>query len=198
MTFTNDLHSHPDIRTIRDLMQNFPHPWFLAGGWALDVAGGRVYREHEDLDICIYREHMPAILEYFADWQISVAIPGEHRLEPGTRVEDTLPPRYGLHLHRGEEFLEILLTDREGDIIPFRRNTAISMPRSQFERVDAAGLPYVAPEWQLLYKAKEGRAKDEEDFQVHVPMLTEDGRVWLLRALSTHLPGHPWILKLSC
>ena len=178
---------------IQDLMKKFPHPWFIGGGWALDIAAGQVTREHEDLDICILREHTEAVFSYFSDWDIKIAIPGEHRLEPCTTLQDTLAPRYGLHLHRSSEFVEILLTDKTGDVIPFRRHPDIQLDYTRFARVDANGLPYVAPEWQLLFKAKEGRAKDLADFLHHAPLLDEQAKRWLYDALSNHLPQSEWL-----
>ena len=193
------IHEHEQIRYIQELMKDFPHPWFLAGGWSLDLAAGVVCREHEDIDICIFREHTAAALQYFADWEIGVAIPGEHRLEPVHSVEDTLAPRFGLHLRRGEEFVEILLTDRtgeHGEEIPFRRDPSITIPSKRFAQVDAHGLPYTAPEWLLLFKAKEGREKDEADFFLHAPNLDAKSQRWLLAALEKHQPQSPWIAKL--
>jgi len=31
-------------------------PWWVAGGWALDLFAGRVLRPHEDLDVAVFRE----------------------------------------------------------------------------------------------------------------------------------------------
>ena len=182
-----------ELLYIQDLMKHFPHPWFIGGGWALDLAAGQVSREHEDLDLCILREHAPSLFPYFSDWDIQIAIPGEHRLEPCTSIQDTLAPRYGLHLRRDTEFVEILLTDRTGDRIPFRRDPEIFIDYDRFANWDANGLPYVAPEWQLLYKAKEGRDKDLADFQTHAPLLDDPAKQWLLQALAKHLPHSDWV-----
>jgi len=185
------------LQDVKTLMQNFPHPWFIGGGWALELAAGKKHREHDDLDLCIFREHVADLLAYFADWDIQVAIPGEQRLEPVTSVEDTLAPRYGLHLRRGDEFIEFLLVDRIDDTIPFRRQPRISISVEQFSRRDENGIPYVTPEWQLLFKAKEGRPKDDLDFDTHAPLLDLDRKKWLLFALITHVPESAWIPKLE-
>lgn len=191
------IHLSEPLVFVMDLMQDFPHPWWVGGGWALDVAAGRVSREHEDLDICIFREHAHAIFEHFSDWRIQIAIPGEHRLVPCTTLEDLRLPRYGLHLHRGDEFLEILLTDRVENQVIYRRDPAIQMPLHRFARLDSHGIPYVAPEWQLLFKAKEGRAKDQADFEQHAPLLDVEGVLWLYSSLQHHLPSSPWLSALQ-
>ena len=54
---------------------------------------------------------------------------------------------------------------------------------------------YMAPEIQLLYKAKpETIAKDEADFQTVVPLMAEPACTWLLGCLEKRFPdGHAWI-----
>lgn len=42
--------SREDVLAVAGLMRNFPRPWFLAGGWALDWFVGRVTREHGDIE----------------------------------------------------------------------------------------------------------------------------------------------------
>jgi hypothetical protein len=180
-----------------DVMRDFPHPWWISGGWTVDLALGRITRPHDDIDICVLREDTQAVLDYFSDWDIGVTIPGEHRLEPVCNVDDTLAPRYGLHLHKDALFLEILLTDKVDDEIPFRRQPSIRMPVTQFSQVDALNRPYVAPEFQLLFKAKDGREKDEQDFLAYLPLMTVEQRAWLLAALQAHLPNSPWIPRLE-
>ena len=181
---------------IERVMEGFGHPWFIAGGWAMDLGIGRMTREHEDMDICIFREHAQEALDYFSHWKIEVPVPGEGRLEPVASLSDIAAPRYGLHLHKGEQFIEILLTDQVDGRIPFRRDPSISIPVKDFSRTETAGRHFVAPEFQLLYKAKEGRAKDEHDFQAYLPTMSREQKEWLLNALEAHLPASPWVVEL--
>ena len=46
----------------------------------------------------------------------------------------------------------------------FRRDARLCRPLSTIGRQTEDGLPYLAPEIQLLYKAKAPRPKDEADF----------------------------------
>lgn len=180
-----------------ELMKDFPFPWLIGGGWSIDLALGTVTRQHEDVDICVFREDVNGVLDYFCDWQLAVAIPGEHRLEPCRTVEDTLPPRYGLHLRKDKQFIEIFLTDRHDDEVIFRRDPSIRMPLHDFIRTDSEGRQYVAPEWQLLFKSKEGREKDEQDFESFMSHCREQQRGWLLAALKTNNPTSKWIAMLE-
>jgi hypothetical protein len=167
---------------IAERMKDFKHPWFIAGGWCIDLGIGKITREHEDVDICIFREHAEEVLHYFHGWDIYVALPGEARLKRCLTVDDIVPPRYGLHLHKGNDFIELLLTNRSENKILFRKNEQIWMEYEQFVQEDALGRKFVAPEWQLLFKAKEGRSKDDEDFH---------------SALQTQFPSSSWINKLT-
>ena len=62
----------------------------------------------------------------------------------------------------------------------------------------SAGVPYLRPEIQLLYKAKARTlAKDQADYDHAVPRLPADAQQWLLRQLEKRFPqGHGWIVDL--
>jgi hypothetical protein len=54
-------------------------------------------------------------------------------------------------------------------------------------------IPIIAPEIQLLFKAKNTRPKDQADFERTLPHLNQPQIHWLARALEEHHPGHAWI-----
>jgi hypothetical protein len=58
------------------------------------------------------------------------------------------------------------------------------------------GVPYLAPEIVLLFKAKHPRAKDQSDFAGVLPVLGPIRRAWLAAALRRTHPGHRWITAL--
>jgi hypothetical protein len=64
---------------------------------------------------------------------------------------------------------------------------------SEIVRVSSLGIPYLAPEIQLLYKAKGMRERDAADFDRTLPRLDIDQREWLLRAMLLVHPQHEWI-----
>lgn len=74
-----------------------------------------------------------------------------------------------------------------------RRYPELTMPMQALVRYSPEGVPYVTPEVQLFMKAKDPRPKDEVDFAVVTPLLHTDARVWLLDAIRTYFPGHPWL-----
>jgi hypothetical protein len=58
-------------------------------------------------------------------------------------------------------------------------------------------LPYVNPAVQLLWKAKDTRPKDEQDFETVVPLLREDDRRWLAAAIALSHPQSAWAARLA-
>ncbi|SFU90262.1 nucleotidyltransferase domain-containing protein [Alicyclobacillus macrosporangiidus] len=185
------------LAEITRVMETFSRPWFIVGGWALDLALGRVTREHDDLDVCVFREDVASLLHYFQGWDREVVIPGTHRVVTCSSERDTLSPRHELHFSRGGTEVEVLLIDKVGDRVLFRRDPTIWMAYECFSRHDGSGRPFVAPEWQLLFKAKSPRLKDELDFRNHAPNLEAGAKMWLAEALKRHLPHSTWIGELE-
>jgi hypothetical protein len=78
-----------------------------------------------------------------------------------------------------------------------RRNPLLTRPMSLAVRRTGDGLPYLTPEAQLLMKAKGQRPKDEADFELVAPALSDEQRTWLREAIERVHPGHPWLEALS-
>ena len=76
-----------------------------------------------------------------------------------------------------------------------RRDERIRMPLSQAVWTKD-GVPYLAPEIQLLFKAKAPRGKDRRDFDDCLPLLSVQQREFLRAALLLTLPGHEWLARL--
>ena len=79
----------------------------------------------------------------------------------------------------------------DGDTWICRRDDRIRRPYAAVIRA-GTGIPYLAPEVALLFKAKGSRPKDEADFDSVLPMLTIDQRRWLDDALALVHPDHQW------
>ncbi|MFQ5962221.1 MAG: hypothetical protein ACE5MG_12575, partial [Candidatus Methylomirabilales bacterium] len=111
--------------------------------------------------------------------------------ERGSRLD---PPIHEVHAVSpdGTE-LEILLNESTGGVWRFRRMMEIARPLSKMGHMSALGLPYLAPEIVLLYKAKEPRAIDEEDFKAARPSLAEEAGEWLRISIGACYPDHPWL-----
>ncbi|MGI9584309.1 MAG: nucleotidyltransferase domain-containing protein, partial [Acidimicrobiia bacterium] len=59
------------------------------------------------------------------------------------------------------------------------------------------GVPYGAPEVQLLYKSSEGRQKDDADLARTLHLLAREQKEWLLAAVGRRDATHPWISVLQ-
>ena len=184
------------------LMADFPRPWFVSGGWAIDLFLDRVTRDHEDLEVGIFRTHQGLLCAHLANWRLAKAVPGQgwvpwaagERLElPVFQIlaqppDDATPdsPEY-----------EFFLNDVADGLWHFRRDSTITYPLSALVRRSARGLPIVAPEVQLLYKAKRHRPKDEHDFALAHGRLDPAAQAWLRAALTRHHPDDPWLARLA-
>ncbi|MFA9428838.1 GNAT family N-acetyltransferase [Egicoccus sp. AB-alg2] len=166
-------------------------PWWIAGGWALDLVVGRRTRRHDDLDVGVLRRDQAAVQRYLRGWELWAADP------PGTLrpwapgewlpvgVHDVWARRPGSASWR----FQLHVNEADGPSWVSRRDPAVR--RSLTEAVvDVGGIPVLAPELQLLMKARTPRPKDEADFAAVLPALDVRRRGWLAR----HLPaGHPWL-----
>lgn len=89
-----------------------------------------------------------------------------------------------------------MLADTDGDQWIFRRDPRVRQSLSVLPLRTPTGIPYLAPETQLLYKARDLRPKDEHDFATTLLLLGEVSRSWLAAALTLSRPRHPWIKRL--
>lgn len=179
------------------LMSDFPALWCIAGGWAIDLFLGRTTRDHDDVDVAIFRDDQLVIHGYFPDWSKRKVVAGVY--------EDWLPtewlslPEHEIHIESPDdppEVIEFLLNERDGDEWLFRRDLTVTLPVDKLIQADAGGLPILSPAVVLLYKAKAPRQKDEADFRMTVPRLALSDREWLRQALERVHPGHHWLTKL--
>lgn len=52
--------SDPQLDQIEQVMKESRFPWYIAGGWSIDLFLGKKTREHKDMDIVVFREHVQA------------------------------------------------------------------------------------------------------------------------------------------
>ncbi len=191
-----------DLAPVAALMAGFAPPWYVAGGWALDLFLVRVTREHEDVDVAILRADQEALRAHLAGWELRkvVAGPDGGILVPWLQGEWLELPVHEIHARRSQgepAALEVLLDESEGELWRFRRNLGVARQRARIGLRTPNGLPYLAPEVALLYKAKNHQAKDDQDFHNVRGTLDGERREWLRQALATCHPGHPWLAELG-
>jgi hypothetical protein len=167
-------------------------PWYVAGGWALDLFLGGQRREHEDLEIGVPRERFGEFAAALGDVDLFVA--GSDGLWPLTETAmATHHQTWVRERATGKWRLDIFREQSEGDTWICRRDDRIRMPYRDLIRRSSEGIPFARPEVILLFKAKVARPKDEDDLAAVLPHLSEAARQWMIEALEMVHPGHAWM-----
>jgi len=96
----------------------------------------------------------------------------------------------------GHYLIDVFREPHDGDTWICRRDEAIRLPYSEIIRHTEDGIPYLAPELALLFKARDVRSKDQADFDGALPRMTPCQRDTLAGLLARVHPGHPWLAAL--
>jgi len=181
--------------SVDEVMARFagaPMRWWISGGRALAMHVGRTWRLHDDTDVGIVRHEASLLREVLASWEVWVAAAGALRVWDGAALvaehhENNLWCR-----PQAEAPWALDVTVGEGDATHwiYRRDPRLRVPWAEAVRQTASGVPYLAPELQLLFKAKGLRSKDTVDAEVVIPTLTAGERARLRRWLPA---DHPWV-----
>jgi GrpB-like predicted nucleotidyltransferase (UPF0157 family) len=172
------------LRSQLEVLKSFRRPWFVAGGWATDLFLGCETREHQDIDIAIFREDQFALRRHLSGWNWEKVVNGTS-LGWGSDQWLELP----VHEVRASEsghHLEFLFNERRGDLWMFPRDQTVVRSISHF-RSDAA-LPILPPEILLLYKSNRPSKTDLADFRNVWPRLDSESRQWLADAMVNVRP----------
>lgn len=187
------------VSEVETLFIGAPFDWCLAGGYAIEQFLGAPIRSHSDIDITVFRDEQLSLQRWLKGWQLYAADP------PGTlrtwHEGEFLP--VGVHDIWGHQTgatawqLQIMITEVEGDQWISRRNPLIRGNRKDMFTVYNR-IPCIRPEIQLLYKAKNQRPKDEQDFHACLPHMDKEAKAWLKNNLLMLYPeGHDWLIPLS-
>ena len=194
------------LQRLGHIMAGFRPKWALCGGWAVDAWLGHQTREHADVDIIVFHDDQGALFEHLSGWQLIAhdAMVPDDTTEPWDGRELVLPAH--IHARDPEGFdLEVLLNERSGTEWALSREPRVALELRRCARKSVWGLPTVAPQVLLFYKATayfgieqyEGRRlQDEPDFAALIPQLGASGAAWLREAIGTVQPGHPWLQHL--
>ena len=171
-------------------------PWYVAAGWALDLFRGRQTREHGDIEIAVPAARFPEVRDRFPGYAFDAAGSGRiwanatPEVLAGTHQTWLRDPATGHYL------VDVFREPHDADTWICRRDEAIRLPYREIIRHTEDGIPYLAPELVLLFKAKAARAKDQADFDGALPHLTPRQRDTLTGLLARVHPGHPWLAAL--
>ena len=161
------------VSAVRSLLSDLSVPYWIIGGWAIDLAVGRVTREHADVDVMMLERDKEALWSDLTEVGVE---PAGHRLRPGHVV-----------LHSGKLPLptEIFLARADGTLW-VHRNIRRELASITCHR---DGIPYLAPEVVLLFKTRSTAGKDQHDVATVLPVLDAGQRSWLQYTLKHLQPG---------
>ena len=178
----------PEVEKTKTLLQGLKCPYWIAGGWAIDMFLDRQTRPHQDSEIAIAR----------ADQKHLLPLPGvsgieyvEDREKKAWRGQPLQLPVHEMYIQfYGGGTVEVLLNEFDDSSWIYRRNDSIRLSREKF-----TGIPYLPPAVVLLYKSKNPRPQDEQDFDAG--RLGADEEKWLTDSIARDYPAHPWLAKLK-
>jgi hypothetical protein len=193
--------SFEPIEAVARVLAGYSRPWFVSGGWAIDLFVGRVTREHEDREVGIFRQDQAALRAYLAGWDLCKAVSGPDGgewvpWEEGEWLELPIHQLRAQHVDGEPAEFELFMNDVSGEEWVCRRNPVIRCPVDEISRRSSSGIPFIVPEIQLLYKAKWHRPKDDLDFQTTLGLLSAAQRAWLKEGLEIIHPRDPWLAAL--
>ncbi|GAA2125736.1 nucleotidyltransferase domain-containing protein [Glycomyces algeriensis] len=174
-------------------------PWWIAGGYAIEFAVGAPFREHADIDVLLLRRDQLAAQLALPGWEWWAAEP-PGTLRPWAAGEILPPAVHDIWCRPSADApwrIQFMLDEAEDADWVSRRDPRIRRPVADIGLINPDGLPYLAPEVQLLYKAKGARPKDERDFAAMQPKLDAAQRQWLREAMTLAYGEHPWKDRLT-
>jgi hypothetical protein len=173
--------------------------WWVAGGFAIELAVGRRIRNHGDIDVLLLRRDQLVVQRVLAGWQWWAADP-PGSLRPWASG-DVLPQAvHDIWCRPAPDEpwrIQVMLDESHSQEWVSRRDPRVRRPISTLGMTSADGVPFLAPEVQLYYKAKTPRPKDEEDFDAVLPVLTDQQRRWLVATITDTYGPHPWVKRLQ-
>jgi hypothetical protein len=175
-------------------------PWWIAGGYAIELAAGKVVRQHGDIDVLLLRRDQLAVQRALPGWEWMAADPPGRlrRWQPAEQLPASVHDIW-CRPGPGEPWrIQVMLDASSGAEWVSRRDQRVRRPIASLGRMTADGIPYLAPEIQLFYKARAPRPKDQADLAAVLPVLDSAQRRWLTEALRLgYGPSHPWLSRLS-
>lgn len=194
----------------------------ICGGYALELFINDTIRKHSDLDICIFEEDKDDFIRYMHDkgWIIYeplndglkrlISNPYEQKVEqicvfcikPNCsfiKMHNTENEFYKMEILNTEQlnfdFIEVIFNPKTKDKLLYAQNHEITRELGKAVLYNKNDIPYMSPEIVLfcksIYITREGYKKD---FDMTVPLLSDESKTWLIYALEKSYPdGHEWL-----
>jgi hypothetical protein len=179
------------VESVVETFTPAPFRWWISGGYALELHLQRSWRRHEDTDVGVVRSDLSDLYELLGDWSVQVAAAGQLRPWRGEPlgVDQHQNNLWCRRTAEGPWVLDITIGEGSDETWIYRRDRSVQVPWDVAVLRSADGIPYLAPELQLLYKSKGVRPKDDLDAAEVIPTLDARRRGFLASVLA---PGHAW------
>lgn len=184
--------------TIGAFMDGFDRPWWVIGGWSIEVFTG-VPRHHEDMDISILSSDVEAFRVFLGDrwtpWNVD-----DGWFRPlDARFTDVRPASqvWVRRDARSPWVLDVPFTPATDGRWTNKRNLDHVEELDDVTWLAPDGLRYARPEVSLMFKAAQQREKDRQDARVLLPLLDRAQRRWLREAVARSDRDHPWVRELG-
>ncbi|MDR6123574.1 hypothetical protein QFZ87_003171 [Bacillus sp. SLBN-46] len=184
--------SFEQCESITSLMAGFNKTWGIAGGWAIDLFIGKETRDHKDIEIAVFRKNQQYLKDYLKEWEFKKVIKGEFHIWENEFLDLPVHEIHASNKLTGDK-IEVLLNETKDNDWKFRRDLRISYPLTSVWTYSETGIPYLNPEIVLLYKVKNTREKDHQDFMIIKEYLDIEKKQWLRYAIELHEPEHKWL-----
>lgn len=173
------------------LFSEAPFRWWISGGHALELHIGKTWRSHEDIDVGVCSSQVAEAYVWLPDWELYIAAAGRLTAWDGRRLDGARSENNAWARESPDSPWRFDLT--VGPCTPQhwenRRDPSVTRPWNHAVLHSPSGVPYLAPDLQLLFKAKHPRRKDHIDAEEVIPVLDSQARGFLAQHLS---PQHPW------
>ena len=183
---------------VTGLLEACSPSWWIAGGYAIDAFVGRFDRRpHDDIDVGLLARDQALIRRCLGDWDWHCADPPGHLRpwRPNEVLQEPIHDVWARERANGPWRLQLVLNPGRDETWIYRRDSRIRLHVSELVWC-SDGIPYLVPEVQLLFKSKTARAKDAQDLEDSLPLLSTRQRTWLREALHLSSPMHPWLDRL--
>ena len=189
MNSTSDVGFGP-VLAVRSLLSDLTVPYWIAGGWAIDLAVGRVTRDHADVDIMLLERDEHALRTDLTQVDVQlIGRDGQPSPWPAGRRPIAALDRLILHSKNPPLPTEVLLASAVGAFWVYHRGAhCIRRPLADITR-HRDGIPFLAPEVALLFKSRSNGDKDRHDIETALPALNAEQRSWLQDTLEHMPPG---------
>lgn len=172
-------------------------PWCVVGGWALDLWHGVKTRPHEDIEFTVLRNDLTVFRDALPGFRFHAVDSGEVRpLDADEAPPADIAQVWCEDIASGCWRADMMLEEGTQETWVYKRDPSIRRPRREMVQFTEEGIPYLAPEAVLLFKAKYRRDKDEADFANALPKLGDEQRHWLKASIAKADAGHGWLAML--